>query len=119
MTALSLIEAAATLLWTYAALTSLAWANALRTLEKSAHIPAVTELLSHLVPAMLALVLTVLFGAFIGLPSVVALIALLFPAGLSYGTHMALSELSDTRLGPRLAATLALSLAIITYRQIA
>lgn len=121
MTPIALIEAAATLLWVYTGLTAFAWANHTRRLTKGAHVPAVTELLSHLVPAMIALVVTVLFGALIGLPSVVAFIALLFPAGTAYGTHMALTEARDSPISrqdlPRIATTVALTLAIITYRQ--
>lgn len=122
MTPIPIIEALATALWTYTALTGAAWLNHTRRLTKGAHIAALAELLTHLVPAMIALVLTVLIGALIGLPSVVALIALLFPAGTAYGTHMALSEARDTPTNtqdlPRLAASLILATAIITYRQL-
>lgn len=119
MVLLQIIEAAATVLWTYTALTLTAWIMHTRRLDQGAHVPAFVELLGHLVPAMIALVVTVLFGALVGLPSVVALIALLFPAGMAYGTHMALSEASDhTRPRLRIAATLALSAAIIVYRQV-
>lgn len=118
MTPIALIEAAATLLWTYAALTFAAWVNHARCLERSAHIPALIELLTHLVPAMIALVVTVLIGALIGLPSVVAFIALLFPAGLAYGTHTALTETQATRLAPRLIATALIATVLIAGRQI-
>lgn len=117
---ITLIEAAATLLWTYTVLTALAWLNYARRLDRSAHIPAAAELITHLVPAMIALVLTVLVGALIGLPSVVALIAILFPAGTAYGTHTALSEASDTTPNhtPRLLATALIAAALITYRHL-
>lgn len=121
MTPIAIIEAAATLLWTYTALTFVAWARHVALQGQSSHIAAVTELLSHLVPAMIALVLLVLFGAFVGLPSVVAFIALLFPAGTAYGTHMALLEARDTPTNradlPRFALTLFLAGALIAYRQ--
>ncbi|QXT38820.1 hypothetical protein [Gymnodinialimonas ceratoperidinii] len=122
MTPIALIEALATLLWSYAALTALVWALHLRREDQGAHVPAMTELLSHLVPAMIILVVVVLVGALIGLPSVVAFIALLFPAGLAYGFHMALTDLRDTPTGrqdlPRLALSLGLAAVVITFRQL-
>lgn len=121
MTPIALIEAAATLLWTYTALTFGAWTLQVARRGQTSHVAAVAELLSHLVPAMIGLVILVLVGAFIGLPSVVAFIALLFPAGTAYGTHMALTELRDAPLGradaPRIALTLVIAAAIIGVRQ--
>ncbi|OAN84530.1 hypothetical protein A8B78_06635 [Jannaschia sp. EhC01] len=122
MPAIALIEALATLLWSYTALTGTVWALHLRALPKGAHIAAGVELLTHLVPAMIVLVAVVLIGALIGLPSVVAFIAILFPAGCAYGTHMALVEVRDApssrRDLPRLALTVFVAAAIITYRQL-
>lgn len=120
MTPLAIIEALATVLWTYAALTFAAWALHVVRQDKGAHVAAVADLLGHLVPAMIGLVLTVLVGAFIGLPSVVALIALLFPAGLAYGVHTALSEARDSmgHITTRVAAAIGLATIIIAYRQV-
>ncbi|WP_044006561.1 hypothetical protein [Jannaschia sp. CCS1] len=120
MTPIAIIEAGATLLWTYAALTFLAWARLMFRQDKGRHVAAVVELLFHLVPAMIALVLLVLVGAFIGMPSVVAFIALMFPAGLAYGTHMALTEARDNAGPdrPRIGLTILLASAIILYRQL-
>ncbi len=118
-TPIAIIEAVAIALWVYTALTLLAWINHTRHLDQGAHVPAAAELLGHLVPAMIALVVTVLIGSLIGLPSVVALIALLFPAGTAYGIHMALSEAKDPpNHRARIAATLAVASAIIIYRQL-
>lgn len=121
MTAIALIEAIATLLWSYTALTLLAWITHTARLDRSHHVAALTDLITHLVPAMIGLVALVLIGAFIGLPSVVAFIAILFPAGTAYATHMALTEARDAPLNradlPRLAATLAFAMALIAYRQ--
>ncbi|MEJ6391746.1 hypothetical protein V8J82_00680 [Gymnodinialimonas sp. 2305UL16-5] len=96
MTPLAVIEAIATLLWCYAALTGAAWLARARRLDQRQHVPVFTELLGHLVPAMILLVGVVLVGALVGLPSVVVFIAVLFPAGLAYGLHMALNDLRDT-----------------------
>ena len=119
MLLITLIEMLATALWVYAALTLAAWLNHTRRLDRGAHVPALMELLGHLVPAMIALVVTVLFGALIGLPSVVALIALLFPAGVAFGSHMALVEAREvTSSRSRVLATLAIAAALIVYRQL-
>ncbi len=119
---IALIEALATALWVYAALAFAHWLIRTARLDRRQHIPALTDLLGHLVPAMILLVLTVLIGALVGLPSVVAFIALLFPAGLAYGTHMALHELDPPPTPPqtiaRTAAALLLAALIIAQRQI-
>jgi len=113
MTPIAIIEVIATLLWCYAGTALADWGLRTARLERRQHVPAVADLLSHLVPAMILLVLTVLAGAFIGLPSVVAFIALLFPAGLAYGSHMALHEMEPppTRQQSLTRAAVALVLA--------
>lgn len=123
MTPIAIIEAVATMLWSYAGLSFGHWTYRTARLDHRHHIPAATELLGHLVPAMILLVLTVLAGAMIGLPSVVAFIALLFPAGLAYGTHMALHEAEPPpparQTSTRIALALLLAALIILQRQIA
>ncbi|MEX3015821.1 hypothetical protein [Gymnodinialimonas hymeniacidonis] len=122
MSPIALIEATATALWVYAALTFAHWALRAARLDRRQHIAAATDLLGHLVPAMILLVLTVLAGALIGLPSVVAFIALLFPAGLAYGAHMALHDMepppSRPHLISRLFMTIVLAVLIIFTRQV-
>lgn len=120
MTPIALIEAIATLLWVYSALTFVAWVLRVRALPKGAHVATAAELAFHVLPAMIGLVAVVLIGALIGLPSVVAFIAILFPAGTAYGTHMALTELRDAPTGrkdlPRVAAAFAIAAALIVLR---
>lgn len=119
---IALIEAAATLLWCYAALSLVQWLIQVTRLDRRHHVPAAADLLSHLVPAMILLVLTVLAGALIGLPSVVAFIAILFPAGLAYGLHMALEDMEPpptrAQVMARLAFAIVLAGAIVLYRQV-
>ena len=121
MTPIALIEAAATALWCYAGLTLAHWIYRVARMESRHHIPALADLLSHFVPAMILLVLTVLAGALIGLPSVVAFIAMLFPAGLAYGSHMALSDIepppSSVQTLTRFACALLCAALFITLRQ--
>lgn len=123
MTPIAVIEALATLLWVYSGLTFVAWVLHVRALPTGAHVAAAAELAAHFLPAMIGLVAIVMIGALIGLPSVVAFIAVLFPAGTAYGTHMALTELRDAPTGrgdlPRLAATLAITVPLILLRLVA
>jgi hypothetical protein len=63
--------------------------------DRREHLPLVFEMIGHLVPAMIALLLVVLAGAFLGFPSVVVIIAVLFPAGLATGFHMGLNDLRE------------------------
>ena len=80
----------------------------------------VADLLSHLVPAMILLVVIVLFGALFGLVSIVVLIAIVFPGGLAFGAHMALAEVTDRHQlrdhTPRIGAAIILGLALSLYR---
>jgi hypothetical protein len=123
MTPIAIIEAIATLLWVYAGLTLIAWADHLRRTDRQAHIPHVVELIANLVPAMIALLLVVIAGAMIGLPSVVVIIAVLFPAGLAYGLHMSLNDIRETATAgrelARIGGAFALGSLVIWYRQLA
>jgi hypothetical protein len=121
MTPLAVLEAVATVLWVYAGLALIEWFLRVAKMGKRHHIPSVVDLLGNLVPAMIALVVVVMAGALIGLPSVVAIIAVLFPAGLAFGAHMALNDIRDTA-DPRvetgrLLLTLGLAGGVIYVRQ--
>jgi paraquat-inducible protein A len=95
MTPIGWVEAVATLFWTYAGLAAIEWAARLSRRDRREHLPLVFEMIGHLVPAMIALLLVVLAGAFLGFPSVVVIIAVLFPAGLATGFHMGLNDLRE------------------------
>lgn len=95
MTPIAAIEAIATILWVYAGAGLLEWLLRAARAERRQHIPMVTELLANLVPVMIALIVVVMAGAVIGLPSVVVIIALLFPAGLAFGLHLSLNDMRD------------------------
>jgi hypothetical protein len=122
MTPIAVIEGIATLLWTYAGLTLLAWAGHLRRAEERARVTHVFDLVANLVPAMIALLLVVLAGAMIGLPSVVVIIAVLFPAGLAFGAQMSLNEIREETTLPRelvrIGLAFAIGAAVIWWRQI-
>ncbi len=95
MTPLAVMEAIATVLWVYAIVAGLEWLWRVARTERRHHIPHVTDLLGNLVPVMIALIVVVMAGAMIGLPSVVVIIAVLFPAGLAFGVHQSLNELRE------------------------
>ncbi|NKX45885.1 hypothetical protein [Roseicyclus persicicus] len=123
MTPIAAVEAIATLLWAYAGVTFLAWARHLTRAEHRQRVPHVIDLIANLVPAMILLLVVVLVGAVIGLPSVVVLIAVLFPAGLAWGAQMALNDIRETATpaaeAARIALALAIGSAVIWARQIA
>lgn len=122
MTPIAAVEAVATLFWTYAALAAIEWAGRLSRFERGQHLAHVFELIGHLVPAMVTLLVVVLAGAFLGFPSVVVVIAILFPAGLAVGVHMGLNDLREaswTGEAARLLLTALIGGAVIWARQVA
>ncbi|MCU4654756.1 hypothetical protein N8I71_18105 [Roseibacterium sp. SDUM158016] len=120
MTPIAVVEAVATLFWTYAGLAGIEWAVRLARTERREHIPLVAELTGHLVPAMIMLLVVVLAGAFFGFPTVVVVIAILFPAGLAVGLHMGLNDLREATWrgeATRFALTALIGGAVIWMRQ--
>jgi hypothetical protein len=120
MTPIGWVEAVATLFWTYAGLAAIEWAARLTRRDRREHLPLVFEMIGHLVPAMIALLLVVLAGAFLGFPSVVVIIAVLFPAGLATGFHMGLNDLREATWPgevARLALTALIGSGVIWARQ--
>lgn len=121
MSILFLVEAMATLLWVFAGLSVLAWANHLRRSPQGAHIAHVTDMIANLVPVMIVLLLVVIAGAMIGLPSIVVLIAVLFPGGLAIAFHMSLRAIRDAPAPRadllRLLGALVLAIALVLWRQ--
>ena len=123
MTPIAVIEAVATLLWVYAGITGLVWFWHLLRSEHRMRVPHSIDLIANLVPAMIVLLIVVLAGAMIGLPSVVVVIAVLFPAGLALGLHMALNDIRDGTGWPRelgrIGVAIAIGAGVIWWRQVA
>ena len=120
MTPIAIIEAIATVLWVYAGVGLVEWIRHVARSERRQHIPHMAELLGNLVPAMIALVVVVMAGALIGLPSVVVIIAILFPAGVAFGLHQSLNDLRETSWryeGIKLAVILLIAAFVIWRRQ--
>ena len=122
---IAFIEGIATLFWIYAALVFVAWGVRVARLDRGDHIPHVVDALGRLVPTMIVLVGVVMIGAFVGLPSVVVFISVLFPAGLAIGLHGALQdvqaggEITTPSMVLRLGLTAGLGAMVIYVRQIA
>jgi hypothetical protein len=122
MSPIAIVEAVATLLWTYTFLAAIEWFTRVSRLERNRHVPLFFELVGHLVPAMITLLVVVLFGAFFGFPTVVVVIAVLFPAGLAVGMHMGLNDVRDatwTGEAVRFMLTAVIGIAVIWWRQFA
>ncbi|MDG4650018.1 hypothetical protein P6F26_16345 [Roseibacterium sp. SDUM158017] len=120
VTPIALVEAVATLLWTYAGLAAIEWIARASRLDRGRHVPVFVELAGHLVPAMITLLVVVLLGAFLGFPTVVVVIAILFPAGLAVGVHMGLNDLREATWpgeAVRFALTAAIGGGIVWMRQ--
>ena len=122
MSPIAAVEAVATLFWTYAGLAAAEWGVRLWHKERREHLPLVFEMIGHLVPAIITLLVVVLAGIFLGLPSVVVIIAVLFPAGLAMGFHMGLNDLRQATWpgeATRLGLTALIAGLVIYIRQIA
>lgn len=118
MSPIAFVEAAATLFWTYAILAAIEWFARLSRRDRRDHVPLFFEMIGHLVPAMITLLVVVLAGAFFGFPTVVVVIAILFPAGLAVGFHMALNDVREATWrgeGLRLGATALIGAAVIWW----
>jgi len=118
---IAIIEMVATLLWCYAGVSFIVWVGHLRRSDKRRHIPHVTDLIANLVPAMIALVAVVIAGAMLGFPTVVVVIAVLFPAGLAFGVHMSLNDIREDTTARaellRIGLAFAIGAAVIFWRQ--
>lgn len=123
MSPLAVTGAVATLLWSYAGVCFIAWVRQLSRTGHRLRAGRVIDLVANLVPAVVTLVVVLLAGALIGLPAVVGIIAVLFPAALAFGLHMSLNEI---RVGQgttwqdelaRLGLAFAVGAAVIWWRQ--
>lgn len=121
MTLFALIEALATLLWVYAALT--AFSRATLGQRVGSPRPRLSDRPGDVVPVLILLVVATLLGALIGAPRVIWLGAVLVPAGLIFVLHRSLAKMSGDTEWPgfalRLGLTIVLGAAIIWLRQIA
>lgn len=107
------------MLWCYAAVLLVAWFRAVGAEDQKTHVGHFLGLMGVFVPLSCALVFVVFLGALLGLPSVIAVLVLLVPAGLVVGLQLEISRLtasSDRVEMLRLGITLALTLVVLVWR---
>lgn len=119
ITAVLIIKFCSLLLWCYAIVLSVAWFRAVGADDKRTHVGHFLGLMGVFVPLSCVLVFVVFLGAMLGLPSVVAILAVLVPAGLVVGLQLEISRLtaSSERVEIlRLGITLGMTLAVLAWR---
>jgi len=122
MSPIQIVDLTATLLWCHAAVLGAAWARAVARSERRYHVGHVVSLLGELVPMAVAVVLLVFAGSFLGLPSVVVFLAIVYPAGLVLGLVFEVRRICDpspAAEAARLAASLVLAVLVLGYRGLA
>ena len=113
---------AATLLWCHGTVLLWEWGGQLRRHPGSERVALVVGLLGALVPVVVGFVAVVFVGAVVGLPSVVALLALIVPVGLAIAMRVELAGLTGGTLWRlsgerrRILATLGLVVVVLAIR---
>lgn len=117
--AVLIIKFCSLVLWCYAVVLTVSWFRAVGAQDLKTHVGHFVALMGVFVPLSCLLVFIVFLGGILGLPSVIALLVVLVPAGLVVGLQLEVSRLetSDQRIEIlRLGLTLFLTLAVITWR---
>lgn len=79
---------ASVLMWSYVAVLALVWLRSVARQHRSEHIGHFLELMAGLVPISCAVVVLVLVGGVVGLPSVVGILFVFLPAGVAIALHL-------------------------------
>lgn len=119
ITAVLIIKFCSLMLWCYAIVLTVAWFRAVGAEDEKTHVGHFLGLMGVFVPLSCALVFVVFMGAMLGLPSVIAVLVVLVPAGLVVGLQLEISRLtaSSERVEMlRLGITLAMALAVLAWR---
>lgn len=77
-----IVDLTAMFLWCHAAILLVAWVRAVARTGRRNHVGHFVSLAGEMVPMVAGVVILVFLGAFIGLPSVVVFLAVVFPAGI-------------------------------------
>ncbi|MEM9392536.1 MAG: hypothetical protein AAGA38_01665 [Pseudomonadota bacterium] len=116
----TVMKFASVLLWSYALVLLVAWLRAVAADDPKTHIAHFVDLMAALVPLSCAVVIIVMLGAVVGLPSVVGLLFVALPAGFVWILAMDVRRVEQSGArGPeslRLAATLCLAFGVIAGR---
>lgn len=111
----------ATVLWCHAAILALDWIGVLRRAPHHEKVGLVVNLLGAFVPVVVIYIVVVFAGAILGLPSMVAFLAVVVPAGFVFAFRIDLAdEFPSTwpREQRRILLTVALALLVLGYRQL-
>ncbi len=111
----------ATLLWCHAAVLAWEWIRLLRSAAQSDKVGVVVKLLGAMVPVVVLYIVVVFAGAILGLPSMVAFLALVVPGGLVFGFRTELGDETPTGAGTerrRALWTLALLAGVLAWRAV-
>ena len=109
----------ATLLWCHAAVLAWEWVATLRRAVHSDKVGQVVNLLGAMVPVVITYIFVVFAGAILGLPSIVAFLALVVPGGLVYALRVDLGDVTPSTLAlerRRALLTLALAVPVFAWR---
>ncbi len=96
VSAIGVIELCATFLWAYALVLATSWLRSVAAEDPGGHVGHFVSLMAVLVPVSSGVVLLVFMGSFLGLPSVVAILALVVPAGLAASLQLEVSRLRQS-----------------------
>jgi len=119
MSAILIVKFCSLMLWCYAAVLTVAWFRAVGAEDQKTHVGHFVGLMGVFVPLSSLLVFTVFAGAMFGAPSIIAVLAVLLPAGLVVGLQLEVSRirLSTERMELiRLGTTLCLTLMVVVWR---
>lgn len=119
MSPIALVKLAATFLWCYAGVLTVAWFRQVAKTDKRFHVGHFVALMGEMVPMAAGAILLIFAGALLGLPSVVVFLAIVLPAGLVLALVTEVHRLTptDSRVeSRRLAATLGLVVFVVMWR---
>lgn len=106
----------ATLLWCHAAVLAWEWLGKLRSAVHSDKVGQVVNLLGAMVPVVITYIFVVFAGAILGLPSIVAFLAVVVPGGLVYAFRVDLGEETpSTPALERRRTLLTIALAVLVF----
>ena len=119
ITTVLIIKLCSLMLWCYAMVLTVAWFRAVGAEDQKTHVGHFLGLMGVFVPFSCLLVFVVFLGAMLGMPSVIAVLVVLVPAGLVVGLQLEVSRLtipSERTELKRFGITLLMTLAVLGIR---
>lgn len=115
MTALQALLALSNFCWAYALVLVVVWFRAVARTDMRDHVGHFVGLMGVFVPGVSLVVITLLLAGALGLPVLIALLVLAFPAAIATGLHLEVAKLTDPdpwQEGQRVALTVLIALLI-------